>query len=154
MWKYVQKRQRFKENSDQGWWSGCLINHVLALCCTFTLTAYFFLMVLKILEHLPWNHKKVVWNSGVQPGIFQGRIGLLEKRNFDKHLVYNTWKESPTGKHFGVFFWILRVFWMRKFIQQINTVVTIFSSKSVDFTPLLLTSYVTWIGFLQCHKKT
>ena len=62
--------------------------------------------------------------------IFQGRIGLLVKRNFDKHLIYNTWKESPTGKHFGVFFWILRVFWMRKFIQQINTVVTFFSLPS------------------------
>ena len=156
MWKYVQKRQRFKENSDQGWWSGCLINHVLALCCTFTLTAYLFLMVLKILEHWPWNHKKVVWNSGVQPGIFQGRIGLLEKRNFDKHLIYNIWKESPTGKHFEVFFFLdtfKTAFWMTKFNTKINTVGTFSSSKSVYFTPLLPTSCVSGIGFLQCHKK-
>ena len=112
-------------------------------------------MVLKILKHLPWNHKKVVWNSGVQPGIFQGRIGFLKKRNFDKCLIYNTWKESPTEKHSWVFFLdtLKTAFGMTKFNPKINTVGTFFSSKSVDFTPLLPTSCVSGIVFLKCHKK-
>ena len=46
--------------------------------------------------------------GAAQPRIFKGRVGLLEERNFDKYLIYNTWKESPTRKHFRVlFFWIL-----------------------------------------------
>ena len=128
------------------------------MCCTFTLTAYLFLMVLKILKHLPWNYKKVVWNSGVQPRIFQGRIGLLEKRNFHKHLIYILTHErkAPQGNILEFFFLdtLKTAFWMTKFNPKINTVRTFSSSKSVDFTPLLPTSCVSGIGLLQCHKKT
>ena len=42
---------------------------------------------------------------------------------------------------------------MTKFNTKINTVGTFSSSKSVYFTPLLPTSCVSGIGFLQCHKK-
>ena len=35
--------------------------------------------------------------------IFQGGGGFVELGYFDKHFVKNARKESPLGKHFGVF---------------------------------------------------
>ena len=41
--------------------------------------------------------------TSAQPGIFQGRTGFLEQKDFDKHFMHIIQKKVPAGKHFLVF---------------------------------------------------
>ena len=41
--------------------------------------------------------------TSAQPGIFQGRTGLLEQKHFDKHFMHDIQKKGSAGKNLLVF---------------------------------------------------